>query len=127
MNEPSLGHYVTISGGRLGYDDTGGPGLLVIATPSMGDLRGEYRHVAPVLARLGYRVVTLDVRGQGQSSASWNDYSAHVTGRDVLALVEHSARTPPSSSAQMPATNIAAAQVLHRAWKEAATAHIRHT
>jgi pimeloyl-ACP methyl ester carboxylesterase len=94
MNEPSLGHYLTVSGGRLAYDDTGGPEVLVIATPSMGDLRGEYRQVAPILARSGYRVVTLDVRGQGQSSAPWNDYSAHATGRDVLTLIEHPGADP---------------------------------
>jgi dienelactone hydrolase len=99
MNEPSLGHYLTVSGGRLGYDDTGGPGLLVIATPSMGDLRGEYRHVAPVLARLGYRVVTLDVRDRD------NPVLPGMTIRPMPrdATCSHSsnisARTPPSSSA----------------------------
>jgi len=75
--------------GRIAYDDTGGTGPLIVAVPSMGDLRGEYRHLTPILSRAGYRVVTLDVRGFGQSSASWGDYSAHAVGQDVLALIDH--------------------------------------
>jgi len=31
----------------------------------------------------------MDVRGFGQTSARWADYSAHAVGRDALALIEH--------------------------------------
>jgi pimeloyl-ACP methyl ester carboxylesterase len=31
----------------------------------------------------------MDVRGFGDTSARWNDYSAHAVGRDALALLEH--------------------------------------
>ena len=31
----------------------------------------------------------MDVRGFGETSARWDDYSAHAVGRDVLALIEH--------------------------------------
>lgn len=75
--------------GRIAYDDTGGAGPLVIAAPGMGDLRGEYRRLTPRLAAAGFRVVTLDVRGHGESSARWRDYSAHAVGKDMLALMDH--------------------------------------
>jgi pimeloyl-ACP methyl ester carboxylesterase len=55
----------------------------------MGDLRSEYRLLRPMLQRTGYRVVTMDVRGFGETSARWDDYSAHAVGRDALALLEH--------------------------------------
>ena len=73
----------------IAYDDTGGPGPLVIAVPAMGDLRQEYRYLTPFLVAAGFRVVTVDVRGHGESSAEWSDYSAHAIGQDILALVTH--------------------------------------
>ncbi len=84
---PGTTHYLEIDGGHIAYDDTGGDGPMVIAIPGMGDLRAQYRYLRPYLAAAGYRVVTMDVRGQGESSATWSDYSAHAVGRDVLALL----------------------------------------
>jgi pimeloyl-ACP methyl ester carboxylesterase len=78
---------LAVSGGSIAYDDTGGPGPLVVAIPGMGDLRSEYRFVLPALQAAGYRVVTMDVRGCGESSAQWSDYSAHAVGGDALALI----------------------------------------
>jgi len=31
----------------------------------------------------------MDVRGFGETSARWNDYSAHAVGRDALAVINH--------------------------------------
>jgi pimeloyl-ACP methyl ester carboxylesterase len=81
--------FLAVDGGRIAYDDTGGNGPLVLAIPGMGDLRSEYRLLRPVLQQAGYRIVTMDVRGFGETSAQWNDYSAHAVGRDALALIEH--------------------------------------
>jgi pimeloyl-ACP methyl ester carboxylesterase len=81
--------FLAVDGGRIGYDDTGGNGPLILAIPGMGDLRSEYRLLRPALQHAGYRVVTMDVRGFGATSARWNDYSAHAVGRDALALLEH--------------------------------------
>ncbi|MBX3638400.1 MAG: alpha/beta hydrolase [Rubrivivax sp.] len=75
--------------GRIAYDDTGGPGPLVLAIPGMGDLRSEYRALRPLLLQAGCRVVTMDVRGHGESSARWSDCSAHAVGGDALALIRH--------------------------------------
>ena len=55
----------------------------------MGDLRSEYLLLRPILKNAGYRVVSMDVRGFGETSAQWSDYSAHAVGRDALALIEH--------------------------------------
>jgi pimeloyl-ACP methyl ester carboxylesterase len=82
-------HFLTTDGGRIAYDDTGGNGPVILAIPGMGDLRSEYRHLRPALKQAGYRVVTLDVRGFGETSARWSDYSAHAVGRDALALLDH--------------------------------------
>ena len=81
--------FLAVAGGRVAYDDTGGNGRLILAIPGMGDLRSEYRLLRPALQLAGYRVVTMDVRGFGDSSAQWNDYSAHAVGRDALALIDH--------------------------------------
>jgi len=81
--------FLAVDGGQIAYDDTGGNGPLILAIPGMGDLRSEYRLLRPVLQRAGYRVVTMDVRGHGETSARWDDVSAHAVGRDALALIEH--------------------------------------
>jgi pimeloyl-ACP methyl ester carboxylesterase len=84
---PSL--FMATDNGRIAYDDTGGSGPVLLAIPGMGDLRSEYRFLRPALQQAGYRVVTMDVRGFGETSAQWNDYSAHAVGRDAVALLEH--------------------------------------
>ena len=94
--QPSPLHtrFLTHEEGRLAYDDTGGTGALIVALPGMGDLRSEYRALRPVLQAAGYRVVTLDIRGHGESSVGWNDYSAEAVARDAVALIRHLAAGP---------------------------------
>ncbi len=72
--------------GTIAYDDTGS-GPLVVCAPSMGDVRGEYRFLAPQLVAAGYRVVTMDLRGLGESSTGWADYSVAGVGSDLVALI----------------------------------------
>ena len=79
--------------GRIAYDDRG-TGPLVVMVPALGDLRGEYRFLAPRIAAAGYRVITLDLRGHGESSTGWTDYSTSAIGGDVAALVAHLAGGP---------------------------------
>jgi pimeloyl-ACP methyl ester carboxylesterase len=81
-------HLLERPDGRIAYDDTGGSGPLVIAVPSLGDLRQEYRFLRPQLVDAGYRVVTMDVRGHGGSSTGWPDYSAVAVGSDIVALAD---------------------------------------
>src|SRR5207249_7025448 len=78
--------------GTIAYDHSGpaaADGQLVVCVPGMGDVRGVYRFLVPALTAAGHRVVTMDVRGHGESSARWDDYSAPAIGGDVLALVRH--------------------------------------
>lgn len=74
--------------GELAYDDRGS-GPLVIAVSGFGDLRAEYRFLAPQLVEAGYRVVTMDLRGHGESSVNWPDYSLAAVGSDMLALIRY--------------------------------------
>jgi pimeloyl-ACP methyl ester carboxylesterase len=73
-------------GGQIAFDDEGS-GPLVLCAPGMGDLRSEYRFLVPQLAAAGYRVVTMDLRGHGQTSVAWPDYSVAAIGADMLALI----------------------------------------
>ena len=72
--------------GQIAYDVTG-EGQLVVCVPSLGDVRGEYRFLVPELVKSGYRVVTMDVRGHGETSTGWDDYSVAGIGEDILALI----------------------------------------
>lgn len=83
MNSQYLEH----AGGRLAYDDSGGNGPLVLCVPGMGELRGEYRFLRPLLTEAGCRVVTLDVRGHGETSVRWPDYSVGAIGEDIVAVL----------------------------------------
>ncbi len=73
--------------GRFAYDEAGA-GPLVVCVPSMGDLRQEYRFLAPLLAAAAFRVATLDLRGLGESSIAWKDYSVVGVASDIGALIE---------------------------------------
>lgn len=76
--------------GRLAYELTGDPaGPLVVCVPGMGDLRSTYRGLAERLAADGARVAAVDLRGHGQSSVGWPDYSPAAVAGDLLALAHH--------------------------------------
>lgn len=51
----------------LAYDDTGGDGPLAVLLPGAGDLRNGYRDLVSRLAGEGWRVVTADLPGHGDS------------------------------------------------------------
>ncbi len=80
--------YLQSDGGQIAFDAEGA-GRLVLCAPGMGDLRSEYRFLAPRLVAAGYRVSTADLRGHGQSSARWPDYSVAAIGADMVALIRH--------------------------------------
>ena len=81
--------YFERSEGRLAFSDYGGSGQLVLMLPGMGALRSEYRYLAPRLKEEGYRAVTVDLRGHGESSVPWESYSVPAIGNDILALVDY--------------------------------------
>jgi pimeloyl-ACP methyl ester carboxylesterase len=55
----------------------------------MGDLRSVYRFTTPGLLEAGLRVATMDLRGHGDSDATFSAYDDVAAGTDLLALVEH--------------------------------------
>lgn len=75
-------------GGRISFDDAGGDGAVVIAAPGMGDTRRVYRHLSPALTAAGLRLVTMDLRGMGESSVRWDDLSDAAIASDLLALID---------------------------------------
>jgi len=73
--------------GRLAYE-VQGEGPLVVCAHGMGDLRSQFRLLAPALVAAGYRVASLDLRGHGESDVSFSSYGPEAVGADLLALVE---------------------------------------
>jgi len=55
----------------------------------MGELRSSYRHTRPALVHAGFRVATMDLRGHGDSDATFAAYDDVAAGTDALALIEH--------------------------------------
>ena len=84
-----------VDGGTLAYEDRG-EGPLVVLVPGMGDLRQEYRFLAPRLVEAGHRVVSVDLRGHGGSSVGWPDYSRKAAASDLLALIDRLDAGPAS-------------------------------
>jgi pimeloyl-ACP methyl ester carboxylesterase len=80
--------YLNRPEGRIAYDVIGA-GPLVVCAPGMGDLRSVYRFLAPALAEAGYRVATMDLRGHGESDATFSVYDDVAAGSDLIALVGH--------------------------------------
>jgi pimeloyl-ACP methyl ester carboxylesterase len=95
--------FMQIDGGKIAYDDTAYDDTaydenahdgaarrpVVVCTPGLGDNRTSFRHLRPLLVEAGYRVVTMDLRGEGESTAAWDDYSTPAIAADIVALVRH--------------------------------------
>ncbi|MER7441636.1 alpha/beta fold hydrolase [Micromonospora avicenniae] len=81
--------HLTVDSGTLAYEVTGASGPLVLLAHGMGDSREAYRFVTPRLVAAGYRVVAVDLRGCGESSAQWPSYSRTDIAGDLLAVIRH--------------------------------------
>ncbi len=77
--------------GRLAFDVQGpnGDGPVILAVPGLGDLRQTYRHVVPQLLEAGITVVTLDLRGHGESDSSFSEFDDEALASDIVALIDH--------------------------------------
>lgn len=78
--------YVRHLNGAIAYEDHG-TGPPIVCMPSLGDLRAEYRLLVPQLVDAGFRVLTMDLRGHGESSVGWDDYSVSAIGTDLMTLL----------------------------------------
>ncbi|MGF1665062.1 MAG: alpha/beta fold hydrolase [Acidimicrobiia bacterium] len=72
---------------RLAYDDCGN-GPLLVMLPGAGDVRTEYRSMVDRLVDAGYRVVTADLPGHGDSPLA-PTYTVASTAAAVIDLIEH--------------------------------------
>jgi len=85
----TISQYVQRPDGRIAYDVVGPEtGALVICVPGMGELRQAYRLLAPRLVEHGCRVVTMDIRGHGDSDAGFTSYDDVALASDILALID---------------------------------------
>ena len=73
--------------GRIAYD-LAGAGPLVLCVPGMADLRSTFRHVVPALCEAGFQVAAMDLRGHGDSDASFAAYDDAAAASDLVALIE---------------------------------------
>ncbi|WP_035798916.1 alpha/beta fold hydrolase [Kitasatospora mediocidica] len=89
--------YLDLPGGRIAFDDTAsspagqglGEGVPILLLPGMLDSRTVFRHLRPLLTAAGRRVITMDLRGFGESSITWTDYSPAAMAGDAVALLDH--------------------------------------
>ncbi|MGA3149105.1 MAG: alpha/beta hydrolase [Acidimicrobiales bacterium] len=79
--------FLTRPDGKVAYD-IAGAGPLVVLVPGMGDLRSTYRFLAPTLRSNGYRVACTDLRGHGDSEATFSSYGDVETASDIAALID---------------------------------------
>lgn len=78
---------VAVPGGMLSYE-VAGQGLVVLCLPSLGDTRREYEHVVPALLEQGYRVITTDLRGMGQSRGHFKTHTVRDLTNDIVAILD---------------------------------------
>jgi pimeloyl-ACP methyl ester carboxylesterase len=74
-------------GGRIGYD-VAGSGPLVVGVPGMGELRSTFRFLSPALVEAGFRVARMDLRGHGDSDATFGKYDDVALESDIRALID---------------------------------------
>jgi pimeloyl-ACP methyl ester carboxylesterase len=79
---------LNVVGGNIAYE-VAGSGPLMVLVHGIGQSRDAYRFVAPELVAAGYRVATVDLRGSGESSATWPSYTRTDIAGDLIALIEH--------------------------------------
>lgn len=80
-------HAVLPDGLRLGYESHG-EGRPVVLIHGLSGSRQMWKHQVPALTRR-FRVITLDLRGHGQSDKPPGPYSVPMFAGDVLGLLDH--------------------------------------
>ena len=83
-------HHLERPQGRIAYDlfGAGNSGSLVVCVPGMFDHRASFRLVGERLADAGHRVAVMDLRGHGDSDATFEAYTNRAAATDAIALAE---------------------------------------
>jgi pimeloyl-ACP methyl ester carboxylesterase len=80
--------FLNVDGGTIAYE-VAGDGPLIVLAHGVGDSREAYRAVIPQLVEAGYRVAAIDLRGCGESSVDWPEWSRTAIAGDLLAVIRH--------------------------------------
>lgn len=82
-------HFETSDGLALYYTDSGGDGLPLLCLAGLTRDSRDFRYFAPHAA--GYRMITLDARGRGQSAYDdqYMNYNVLRESQDVQELLDH--------------------------------------
>lgn len=80
-------NFVDTDGGKLAVE-VEGDGPLIICSPGLGDSRDAFAPFAAHLVANGYRVARVDLRGHGDSTATFNRYGDEATADDLLTLMD---------------------------------------
>lgn len=85
----SSARFAKTDGGRLAYQDQGDRSApVVLCLPGLGDTRAEYRAIVPGLLATGARVLTADLRGHGESDATFSSYEIADHASDIGAVLD---------------------------------------
>ncbi|KAH8888092.1 alpha/beta-hydrolase [Thozetella sp. PMI_491] len=79
--------YLEVDQGKLAVE-VQGEGPLVVCSPGMGDTRDAYGPLASQLVASGYRVACMDLRGHGDSTATFTRYGDEATADDYLTVIK---------------------------------------
>ncbi|TDC85561.1 alpha/beta hydrolase [Actinomadura sp. 7K507] len=80
--------YLAVDDGTIAYE-VAGDGPLIVLAHGMGDSRAAYHAVIQPLVAAGHRVAAVDLRGSGESSVGWPDWSRTAVAGDLLAVIRH--------------------------------------
>lgn len=83
-----MADHLAVDSGTIAYE-VRGSGPLVVLAHGLGDSRAAYDGVVGPLVAAGYRVAAVDLRGAGESSTDWSDWSRTAIAGDLLAVVRH--------------------------------------
>ncbi|TDD41947.1 alpha/beta hydrolase [Nonomuraea terrae] len=80
--------FLNVGDGQIAYE-VSGKGPLIVLAHGVGNGRGAFRHLAPLLVEARYRVAAMDIRGHGESSVGWSSYTRTDVAGDIAALIRH--------------------------------------
>lgn len=83
-------YFEVYEGLHVSYDVlTGTSNDVYVLLPSLGDIRQEYRYLAPLLHQDGLNTVySVDLRGMGESDVQFSSYTPLDSGKDVATIIE---------------------------------------